>query len=282
LKTGELAYITIPEHLQEGFSGLRGFTFNPAIPLPIELPPDSGRFRLESLTVEMILSGILLDLAENPGGENSRYYRNLAAAVKPNLAAELEEAANAKAKNGDEETAEEIFRLLDGLLGQDLRNNDYAIFAYQAFEEAVDLISGGSEEQGILKAKEYLERHPGSGKGWFVLGWGLRRLARWKDAAACFEKAIELGCANTDTRNELAICLMETGNLEDAQQELEKAMRADPNNVKIISNMGVLAMKQGDRERADSFFRTVLELQPDDPIAKAYFCPRINTEGGVV
>jgi len=279
LKTGALAYITIPKHLQKGFSGLSDFAFDPTIPLPIELPPDcpgTGSFRLdsfrsESLTVEMILSGILLDLAENPDGENSGYYRNLAAAVKPNLATELEEAANVKARNGDEEAEREILRLLDGLLGQSQRNNDYAIFEYQAFEDAVDLISQGREEQGILKAKEFLERHPGSGKGWFVLGWGLRRLARWKDATACFEKAIELGCANTDARNELAICLMETGSLEDAQQELEKALRCDPDNVKIISNMGVLAMKQGNRERAVSFFRTVLELQPDDPIARAYF-----------
>jgi len=281
LKTGALAYISIPEHLQEGFSGLGDFAFDPAIPLPIELPPDcpdSRSFRPESLSVEMIISGILLDLAENPGGENSGYYRNLAAAVKPNLAAELEDAAIAKEKNGDDEAAREIFRLLDGLLGQDLRNNDYAVFEHQAFEDAVDLISQGREDQGILKAKEFLERHPASGRGWFVLGWGLRRLTRWKDAASCFEKAIELGCANTDARNELAICLMETGNPEDAQQELEKALRGDPNNVKVISNMGVLAMKQGDRERADSLFRTVLELEPDDPIAKAYFSPRIFTD----
>jgi len=276
LKTGELAYIIIPEHLQEGFSSLSSFVFNPTIPLPIELPPDcpdSGSFRIESLTVEMILSGILLDLAENPDGENSDYYRNLAAAAKPNLAEELEDAAIAKEKTGDDEAAREIFRLLDGLLGQNPQSNnpDYAAFEHQAFEDAVDLISQGREEQGILKAKEFLERHPASGRGWFVLGWGLRRLTRWKDATACFEKAIELGCANTDARNELAICYMETGYLEDAQQELEKALRCDPNNVKIISNMGVLAMKQGDRERADSLFRTVLELEPDDPIAKAYF-----------
>ena len=171
-----------------------------------------------------------------------------------------------KAENGDDQTAREILRLLEGLLGE--RNNSPGC---DAFDEAVDLISKGSEEQGILKAKEFLEQSPGEGKGWFVLGWGLRRLARWKDAAACFEKAIELGCGNADARNELAICYMETGNLEDARRELEKARRSDPDNVKIISNMGVLAMKQGDREKADSFFRTVLELEPDDPIAVAYF-----------
>jgi hypothetical protein len=35
--------------------------------------------------------------------------------------------------------------------------------------------------------------------------------------------------------------------------------------------MGILALKQGDDTRAAAFFRTVLELEPEDPIARAFF-----------
>jgi tetratricopeptide (TPR) repeat protein len=141
----------------------------------------------------------------------------------------------------------------------------------KTFSEAIALIRNGNDEEGIQKAKEFLERRPGTGRGWFVLGWGLRRLSRWLDAAACFEKALELDCVNADVRNELAICRMETGNLKEAERELEKALRIDPDNVKIISNMGILAMKQGNGEKASAFFRVVLEKEPSDPVAKTFF-----------
>jgi Flp pilus assembly protein TadD len=364
MKAGKLVYISIPEHLQDSFSGNKGFAFNPAIPLPVELRPgnpvaspadytDNGQFNTSGLSEEMILAGILLDLAENPDGEHSNYYRNLITALKPKLAAELQETAVIKSKNGDYKTALEIFRLLEGLLEQNptlllnralvleeaaARENSETAYkeaeaAYEkalaapvpetllnagffyekrgiysraadcfaaylgveeeegkpeamqarkllnemrnnglddeTFREALTLIRNDDVERGVLKAREFLERQPGAGKGWFVLGWGLRLLSRWKDGAACFQKAIELGCHNAETRNELAICYMETGNLESAWKELEKALRLEPENVKIISNMGILTMKQGNNEKATAFFRTVLELDPEDPIAGA-------------
>ncbi|MCL1927651.1 MAG: tetratricopeptide repeat protein [Treponema sp.] len=139
------------------------------------------------------------------------------------------------------------------------------------FMEAVTLIRNCDEEKGIIKAKEFLERHPGAGRGWFVLGWGLRCLSRWDNAVECFRKALTLGCVNADTYNELSICLLETGDLAVAEKELEKALHLDPDNVKIISNMGILAMKQGNNEKAKAFFRTALELEPEDPVAGAFF-----------
>ena len=63
---------------------------------------------------------------------------------------------------------------------------------------------------------------------------------------------------------------METGDFAEARRQLEKPLREDPDNVKIISNMGVLAMKEGDGQGAAAFFRTVLELEPDDPLAGAF------------
>lgn len=143
------------------------------------------------------------------------------------------------------------------------------------FREAYDFIRLGQEEKGLLTIRNFLERHPDVWNGWFLLGWGLRKLGRWEDGAAAFYKTLELGGDNSDTRNELAICLMEQGKYRDARKELEICLREEPENVKIISNFGVLAMKQGCDDEAAAFFRTVLELDPDDPVAKEYL------QGGV-
>jgi Flp pilus assembly protein TadD len=139
------------------------------------------------------------------------------------------------------------------------------------FREAWDLVRRGREEEGLRSIRGFLERHPSAWNGWFVLGWGLRRLGRWEDARVSFEKTLELGGDNGDTRNELSICLMELGDYPAARRQLEIALRGDPENVKIISNLGVLAMKSGDDDEAAGFFRTVLELEPGDPVARRYF-----------
>jgi tetratricopeptide (TPR) repeat protein len=397
MEQGRRIYITVPPALYAQFNG-RGetdtFSFNPAIPLPIELPPGETDFRAEVLSVEMILSGILRELSGISGSslyqEQFDYYRALVRAARPGILAELTEAAVLKAKNDDHSTALEIFDILSGLFPRhpaillnralvleakaeaagtaapaavetaaktttgttgiagftsaELAWEDalaspladtifYAGLFYfkqgeygraaelfilyldeeealrsaeprgdipdaentaedvdeekqkkarelleeirkdglddNAFREACALMRQGSEEKAILKVREFLERNPRAGKGWFILGWGLRRLSRWEDGAACFVKAVECGLDNADTRNELAICRMETGDYAGARQELETALRDEPDNVKIISNLGMLALKQGRNTEAEAFFRAALELDPNDPIAKS-------------
>ena len=140
----------------------------------------------------------------------------------------------------------------------------------ESFNKAYTLIQQGNEEAGMRSIREFIEKRPSVWNGWFMLGWALRRLGRWEDGAAAFTKAVELGGGNSDTRNELAICLMESGDLPGAQRELELALRGDSENIKIISNLGVLALKNGSPDEAAAFFRTVLELDPDDPIANNF------------
>lgn len=139
------------------------------------------------------------------------------------------------------------------------------------FKDAYDLIRAGRETEGMEKIRVFLEKHADVWNGWFLLGWALRRLSRWTDGAAAFSKALELGGNNADTHNELAICLIESGDLQAAKRHLEKALAKDSENIKIISNLAIIELKQGRPEQAAAFFRTVLEIAPDDPIATQFF-----------
>ncbi|MDR2746550.1 MAG: tetratricopeptide repeat protein, partial [Treponema sp.] len=138
------------------------------------------------------------------------------------------------------------------------------------FREAWEQIRRGRERDGMDRIRLFLERRPGVWNGWFLLGWALRRLERWADARSSLEKALELGGDTPDTRNELAICLMELGDYPGARRHLTTALRLDAENIKIISNLGVLALRTGNKEEAAGFFRTVLELEPEDPLARQY------------
>jgi tetratricopeptide (TPR) repeat protein len=142
------------------------------------------------------------------------------------------------------------------------------------FQEAYDCINKGKDEDALKKIRALIERHPMVWNGWFLLGWTLRKLKRYSDGLESLKKAqelcSELGGTNSDVKNETAICLMELGDLVGARKELEQALREEPENIKIISNLGVLALKAGKREEADAFFRTVLELEPEDALARRY------------
>jgi tetratricopeptide (TPR) repeat protein len=162
----------------------------------------------------------------------------------------------------DQDKVDEAAALLEQIEKQSLADTQ--------FKEAFDFIRLGKEEEGIERIREFLTKHPTVWNGWFMLGWGLRRLQRFEDAIAAFEKALEHGPKQTDTLNELAICTMETGDLNRSKQLLQEALTIEPENTKVISNLGIVSLRQENREEAEGYFRTVLEIDPEDRIARTY------------
>jgi Tfp pilus assembly protein PilF len=135
-----------------------------------------------------------------------------------------------------------------------LERIDAASLGGPRYEAAYAALCVGDEKKALEEIHEYLRLHADVWNGWFILGWALRRLERWEEAAAAFEKAIELGGRNANIHNELAICLMEMEKLDLARVELEKALVQQPENAKIINNLGYLCRKMGREEEAQRYF----------------------------
>lgn len=137
------------------------------------------------------------------------------------------------------------------------------------FKAAYDLISNGEEEKGLDQIRMFLQNNPKVWNAWFMLGWGLRRIGRFEDGIQAFSKALEYGGdTNSDTYNEMAICHLEIGNYEEAKKALLKALAIEPESTKIISNLGYVALREGNIADAQKYFTTVLEFDPDDKIAQ--------------
>jgi tetratricopeptide (TPR) repeat protein len=132
-----------------------------------------------------------------------------------------------------------------------------------SFLKAYNALLAENAEEALPAIHSFLEQHSNVWNGWFLLGWALRILKRWNDGAAALAKALDLGGDNTDTLNELAICLMESGDHTGARKHLERALRLEPDNVKLISNLGVLAARTGNHTEAAAFFRTAQALSFD-------------------
>lgn len=269
-----------------------GAVLDAAIPVPVELPAGGELPVNADISEEMALSGMLRLLAMEPDHQNAAYYRHCVLSARPNILDELTYAAMMKAENGDFNLAIETLDALKGLFPYStellacknavLKKKEAAkrqknapqalpatLEANALFAQAYHSINNGDIDEGLLAIRAFLEKNPHVWNAWFLLGWGLRKAARYEEAETVFRTAMEKGGANVDTRNELAICLMEKGDLKGARKELEAALHTEPENVKIISNLGVLALKMGDKTQAVGFFRAVLEIDPNDAIAKS-------------
>ncbi|MCK5153178.1 MAG: tetratricopeptide repeat protein [Spirochaetales bacterium] len=140
----------------------------------------------------------------------------------------------------------------------------------RTFNEAYELIKMGREESGIKKILNYISNKPDIWNAWFLLGWAYRRIGNYQKGKEALLECLALNDKNVDTYNELSICFLELGEYNECRKKLAKALRLDGENIKIISNFGILALKESNIEEAMGFFRTVLEIDPDDEIAKKY------------
>ncbi len=138
------------------------------------------------------------------------------------------------------------------------------------FNESYELIKIGREESGIEKIKSYLTTNSTVWNAWFLLGWAYRRIGDYQKGKGALLECLTLNEENVDTYNELAICLLELGEYRECRKKLTTALRLDGDNIKIISNFGILALKEKNIDEAVGFFKTVLEIEPDDQIAKKY------------
>lgn len=147
--------------------------------------------------------------------------------------------------------------------------------ADDSFRAAYELIRDGADAEGLREIERFLELHPDVWQAHFLRGWGLRRSGAFAEAKLAFETVLAQGreadaAGLADTHNELAICNLELCCYDDAERNLRSALQLDPENTKIISNMGILAMKQGRLDDARRYFATIRELDPNDPLAPRY------------
>ena len=107
---GNIVFIEIPAAMARPIGS---FDVDPAVPVPVELGQESAS--LSGLSWEMIVAGMLRLLAYDPCNAHAGYYRRFVLAVKPGIFSELSETGILKARNGELDVAEEIFKALGGL-----------------------------------------------------------------------------------------------------------------------------------------------------------------------
>ena len=182
-------------------------------------------------------------------------------------------------KRGNSEKARQIFQKFITLEPQGKRK-DFAIQIVQKIPEysgekiilleAFDLIRMEQEDKAIEKLQYFLTQHSDVWNAWFLLGWAYRKKAEYNRAKEALLQSIAYEHTHIDSYIELAVCLMELQEFALCKQYLQKALRLDGENTKVILNFGILALKEDNREEAAGFFKTVLEYDPENTLAQKY------------
>ena len=138
------------------------------------------------------------------------------------------------------------------------------------FKDAYALISENREIEAIEIIKLFLKDNDNVWNGWFLLGWAYRRIKNYKKAKQAFNKALSYEEKQVDIYNELSICNIELELFSESRINLQKAIKLEPFNIKILSNFGILELKEEKPEKALEWFNKVLEIDNKDEIALSY------------
>jgi tetratricopeptide (TPR) repeat protein len=237
--------------------------FDTTIPLPIQKQSaDDAGINLESLTVEMILAGILTVLAYDGANEHIDYYRHLLLDARPGIKQELAEAAILKARNENFDIAGELFASLRGLDPADMTIVlNTAVMADQRADSArksgliTEADSFDAEALSLYRAA--MDAEPAIPDAFFNAGFFYVKRQEYAQAQGCFETFLAL-VADSD----------EDALDDNSRYKIERAAEV----VNSINSQNLddecfkdayALISKGEEERGISLVRQFLQNNPD-------------------
>ncbi len=119
----------------------------------------------------------------------------------------------------------------------------------------------------VARLAQRLESNPGDVTGWVMLARSYNAMGRFADAAAAYAR-VEAGFSQdaqflADYADTLA---MAQGQRLDGKPEalIQRALKADPNNVKALALAGTVDFERGGYAKAIEYWRRMLPLLPPD------------------
>jgi len=124
----------------------------------------------------------------------------------------------------------------------------------------VRLFDSGSHDQLQQQVAVLLQRHPGSGFAWKVLGASLLR--HGGDALVALQRAVELLPGDAEAHNNLGNALRAAGRTEGAIAEFRASIALRPGFASAQVGLGNALRDEGRWDEAEAAFQRALALQP--------------------
>lgn len=134
-------------------------------------------------------------------------------------------------------------------------------------------------EENVAALAKRLQSNPSDAQGWTMLARSYSSMERFGEASGAYAKATELTPDNADLWAEYAFTTaMASGRkLEGKPMELiQRALKADPENVKALQLAGAAAFEAKDYQKAIDYWQRVLKKMPPDADVEQLINERIN------
>lgn len=137
--------------------------------------------------------------------------------------------------------------------------------------QASALRRAGRIDEAIAAYERLLAARPDLPESWYNLAWLQRQGRRFGDALESYREALNRGVADPQEAhvNRAVILADHLARPDEAQAELEHALRIDPTYVPALLNLGNLAEDLGNREEARHAYRRALTAAPGSALALA-------------
>ena len=166
-------------------------------------------------------------------------------------------------------------------LFEDLKRNDEAIRAYQLvptsspmresaeIQAGLELESIGRADDALARLRDIVAAHPKDSEAWSALGSLQRSAKKFDDAAASYDKAIEL--VGTPDRSNWTlfyfrgICFERAKHWPKAEADFKKALELFPDQPLVLNYLGYSWVDQGvNLDEAFKMLRRAVDLRPSD------------------
>jgi tetratricopeptide (TPR) repeat protein len=146
-------------------------------------------------------------------------------------------------------------------------------------ERAGSLRRAGRVDEAIAAYRALLAREPDLPDSWYNLGWLQRQARQYEDSLASYGEALKLGVRDPEEvhLNRAVILSDHLARHDEAQAELEAALKIRPDYLPALLNLGNLHEDRGKRGAAEEAYRRALAIAPDDALALSRLAGVIET-----
>ncbi|MFH5833411.1 tetratricopeptide repeat protein [Halalkalibaculum sp. DA3122] len=109
-----------------------------------------------------------------------------------------------------------------------------------------------------------------SSRVWYLVGICEYQLKNYGWAVSCFKKGLAIDPDDEDIRHYLAVTYVARGEAEKGILQLDKILRVNPENYRILTEKGVILLSENQPSRALELFEKSLSIHPEYDKAKKY------------
>lgn len=123
--------------------------------------------------------------------------------------------------------------------------------------------------QKLAEYKARLEKNPKDIEALVFMGNANYDIQRFEKAKEFYLKALEVDPNNTHVRTDLASSYRSLGETDQALEELNKVLKADPKHEVALYNSGIILLNdKNDAEKAAAAWEKLVQLKPNDPLSE--------------